>query len=132
MKLIDADMGDAELRILYDAWNLAMAPAEGREIAYVDKNMRIIKLMRSFLASMPEVETAKPTNEPLSLEELRQMDGEPVWCAGMQEWRIVYVDRENRLIRLYSVFNTVSADHIFRNDGRIYPSKPKEANHAEG
>lgn len=56
MKLVDADVGDAELRRLYDIWNLAMAPAEGREIAAVDKNMRMLKLMRSFLKSMPAVE----------------------------------------------------------------------------
>ena len=24
---------------------------------------------------------AQPTNEPLTLEQLREMDGEPVWCA---------------------------------------------------
>lgn len=53
MRLIDADVGDTELRRLYDVWNLAMAPAEGREISAIDKNMRILKLMRSFLASLP-------------------------------------------------------------------------------
>ena len=63
MRLVDADVGDAELRRLYDVWNLAMAPAEGREIAAVDKNMRMLTLMRSFLASLPTVST--PKNKPL-------------------------------------------------------------------
>jgi hypothetical protein len=59
VKLINADVGDAELRRLYDVWNLAMAPAEGREIAAVDKNMRLLKLMRSFLKSMPTVDAVQ-------------------------------------------------------------------------
>ena len=58
MKLVNADVGDAELRRLYDVWNLAMAPAEGHEIDVVDKNMRILNLMRSFLKSMPAVDAA--------------------------------------------------------------------------
>jgi hypothetical protein len=36
-----------------------MAPAEGREIAYVDKNMRMLTLMRSFLKSLPTVEAGQ-------------------------------------------------------------------------
>lgn len=63
-KYIDVDVGDAELRRLYDAWNLAMAPAEGREIAYVDKNMRILKLMQSFLKSMPTVDVVPAVKCP--------------------------------------------------------------------
>lgn len=40
--------------------------------------------------SAPEVE-AEPVqpNAPLTLEELREMDGEPVWCEKF-EWRICY------------------------------------------
>ena len=31
---------------------------------------------------------AEPANEPLTLEQLRQMDGEPVWCVEKQEWML--------------------------------------------
>lgn len=47
------------------------------------------------------VELLKKThepNEPLTLDELRQMDGEPVWCvdgSGNRCWGIVYVYGEN-------------------------------------
>lgn len=67
MRLVDADIGDAELRRLYDVWNLAMAPAEGREIAAIDKNMRMLKLMQSFLKSLPTADTAA-ANEQLETE----------------------------------------------------------------
>lgn len=65
-------------------------------------------------------------NEPLSLGELRQMDGQPVWCEHMKEWRIVIADHANRIIKLYSVFNTISAQHVINNDGGIYRRPPKE------
>lgn len=32
---------------------------------------------------------APPPNDPLTLEELREMDGEPVWNDTMQKWVIV-------------------------------------------
>lgn len=43
----------------------------------------------------PKVEAEK--NEPLTLDELRQMDGEPVWCQDKQRpalscWGVVYVN----------------------------------------
>ena len=50
---------------------------------------------------------AQPENEPLTLEELRQMDGEPVWTTGIGAnrnkcyWCLVMVERE-------SVFTVVS------------------------
>lgn len=31
-------------------------------------------------------------NEPLTIEELRQMNGQPVWCADLKEWGIVKMD----------------------------------------
>ena len=37
------------------------------------------------LRSMPEV------GEPLSLEQLKQMDGKPVWCEDVERWAIVSV-----------------------------------------
>ena len=64
-------------------------------------------------------------NKPLTLEELRQMEGQPVWVETMQEWRIVYIGVEND-VRLYSIFNTISAKHVLDNEGRIYARKPEE------
>lgn len=62
--------------------------------------------------------------KPLGLEELENMVGEPVWVDTMKQWRIVCIDCENN-VRLYSVFNTVSAKNVFNNGGRIYRYKPK-------
>lgn len=62
--------------------------------------------------------------KPLTLEGLRWMEGEPVWVETMQEWRIVCIGCEND-IRLYSIFNIISAKHVIDNDGRIYRYKPE-------
>lgn len=35
-----------------------------------------------------------PPNEPLTIEQLREMDGEPVWFDTIKRWGIVKVNRE--------------------------------------
>ncbi|MEG2383792.1 MAG: hypothetical protein RSB39_09415 [Oscillospiraceae bacterium] len=65
-------------------------------------------------------------NQPLTLEEVRGMDGEPVWIEPMQQWRIVAVDHGNEFVKLFTVFNTISAKSILNDDGRIYRRKPEE------
>ena len=38
--------------------------------------------------------TLTPPNEPLTIEELREMDGEPVWFNTIKRWGIVKVCRD--------------------------------------
>lgn len=38
--------------------------------------------------------TLAPPNEPLTLKQLREMDGEPVWFDTIKRWGIVKVNRE--------------------------------------
>ena len=47
--------------------------------------------------------TLTPPNEPLTLEELREMNEEPVWIQNLEEpaksqWRLLYWDREKYLV----------------------------------
>lgn len=39
-----------------------------------------------------EVKLDKPANNTLTLDELRDMDGEPVWCDWMNVWALAYID----------------------------------------
>ena len=53
-----------------------------------------------------------PTNEPLTIEELREMDGEPVWIVdvGPHKWYgpgWAIVDRDNCLVRTAKNWNPV-------------------------
>ena len=49
------------------------------------KDIDALKFALTALRSMPEA------GEPLSLEQLKQMDGKPVWCEDVERWAIVSV-----------------------------------------
>ena len=34
-----------------------------------------------------------PTNEPLTIEELREMDGEPVWAEDVKHWALIDIEK---------------------------------------
>ena len=56
--------------------------------------------------------TLTPPNEPLTLEQLREMDGEPVWIVdvGPHKWYgpgWAIVDRDNCLVRTVKNWNPV-------------------------
>ena len=36
--------------------------------------------------------TLTPQNEPLTIEQLREMDGEPVWCKELKSWALIYTE----------------------------------------
>ena len=36
--------------------------------------------------------TLTPPNEPLTMEQLREMDGEPVWCKELKSWALIYTE----------------------------------------
>lgn len=42
--------------------------------------------------------TITPPNEPLTLEQLREMDGEPVWFDTIKRWGIVKVCQDGTFI----------------------------------
>lgn len=54
-------------------------------------------------AEMENLAEAAQPNEPLTLEELREMNEEPVWIQNLEEpaksqWRLLYWDREKYLV----------------------------------
>ena len=51
----------------------------------------VSKMMREWVERQP---TLTPANETLTLEQLREMDGEPVWFDTIKRWGIVKVNRE--------------------------------------
>ena len=42
------------------------------------------------MASLPET---TPPNNPLTLDELRQMDGEPVWVEEVEHWALIDIEK---------------------------------------
>ena len=60
---------------------------------------------------------ASPPNDPLTLEELREMDGEPVWNDTMKQWAIVDT-HDRRTINVCGRWRPLS--------DRYYRRKPEE------
>ena len=45
------------------------------------------------MQSMPTVDYQKTPNEPLTLEPLREMDGEPVWVEDVKHWALIDIEK---------------------------------------
>lgn len=82
------------------------------------------------ICRMPTI--TPPPNDPLTLEELRQMDGEPVWLiwAGHPQtgWALVRVwsKPENVIYLTYNNGVTDIAEFVLNDGGEIYRYKPEE------
>lgn len=69
-------------------------------------------LLDQVLHDIQAMPTLTPPNEPLTLEQLREMDGEPVWIVdvGPHKWYghgWAIVDRDNCLVRTAKNWNPV-------------------------
>mgnify|MGYP001073318836 CR=1 FL=1 len=108
MKLIDADR--LKLELLH-------------ALRYVPTHIWYAVLR--YINDAPAVEP--PPNEPLTLEELRGMDGEPVWVTSAigerPEWYIVDVD-ENRLVNPWDGITLDGWDDGYPY--KAYRRKPEE------
>ena len=80
---IDADaLQELCNRRIQDTWNSRAAPVSWAA-AYAD--------FKDDIDSMP---TITPPNEPLTIEQLREMDGDPVWFDTIKRWGVVKVCRD--------------------------------------
>lgn len=73
----------------------------------------------------------EPPNAPLALEELREMDGEPVWVVQSgYESRWYLVDafwKAKNIIRIYAAHGPImAADLLLEDEARFYRRKPEE------
>ena len=72
----------------------------------------------------------QPENKPLTLDELKQMDGEPVWITGIEKWgvlgqRQVAGDWHNQRRVIGFAYGWEWFDDVLRGRS-AYRSKPKE------
>ena len=66
----------------------------------------------NLMVTQIDMPTLTPPNEPLTIEELREMDGDPVWIVdvGPHKWYgpgWAIVDRDNCLVRTVKNWNAV-------------------------
>lgn len=57
-------------------------------------NDQMAKAWQGAMQLLHDMPTLTPPNEALTLEQLRQMDGEPVWFDTIKRWGIVKVCRD--------------------------------------
>ena len=93
MRPIDADMlQELYNKRIFDTWNNETAPVSWAA-TYADFKDDIDSIL-----TIPQ-----PSNEPLTLEELWEMNEEPVWIQNLEEpaksqWRLLYWDRGKYLV----------------------------------
>lgn len=87
--------------------------------------------VQSAIANAPTI--APPPNDPLTLEELREMDGEPVWVVEINgyppHWGLVYWCRKNKRDIVYVTINngaSICAETSMTAGVKIYRRKPEE------
>ena len=78
------------------------------------------------IRSMP---TLTQPNEPLTLEQLREMDGEPVWVTPLGFWALVIAKPGERVKLICNDGEIVYADKEIELVGPVYRRPPEgEAN----
>ena len=81
------------------------------------------KEYHKLVASLLEKERSR--NEPLTLEQLRWMDGEPVWYGLLKKWALVSIrDAEVWLVTLWNEY-VIRADDC-ENTGTMVYRRPPE------
>lgn len=46
-----------------------------------------------FIRAINEMPTLAPPNEPLTIEQLREMDGKPVWVEEVKHWALIDIEK---------------------------------------
>lgn len=59
----------------------------------VKKDKVASELLEQVLYDIQHVPTLTPPNEPLTLEQLREMDGEPVWVEDVKHWALIDIEK---------------------------------------
>ena len=83
-RAIDGDKLVENLRLIATCWSIS---------PYVSKENHngAIDMLREVEREVKEMPTLTPQNEPLTLDELREMDGEPVWVDDKKTWALLQV-----------------------------------------
>ena len=81
---------------------MAVRPIDGNELYRIEKLLDTdivrqdkvaLNLLEQVLYDIQHVPTLTQQNEPLTLEQLREMDGEPVWVEDVKHWALIDIGK---------------------------------------
>ena len=76
----------------------------------------VSKMMREWVERQP---TLTPPNEPLTLDELREMDGEPVWVEEVEHWALIDIEKSGQWAGIpFAVWAENGANFTYNIEGR--------------
>lgn len=90
---------------------MAVRPIDGDELLGIERLLDTDVVRQSKTASwlldqvlhdIQAMPTLTPPNEPLTLDELREMDGQPVWIGDEKTWGILQVWDDNNVDAVFS------------------------------
>ncbi len=87
-----------------------------------DRANQVIDLFDA--APAVEAEPA-PSNDPLPLEQLREMDGEPVWCEHQKNYVFIACVKDEPYKQIWFFTNKGKWDTILFHHTRFYRRKPE-------
>ena len=76
------------VRAIDGTWNSFLLNLSYLTLRDFQENKAGLNTLKTAVESQP---TLTPPNEPLSIEQLREMNGEPVWFDTIKRWGIVIV-----------------------------------------
>ena len=121
-RAIDADaLQELCNRRIQNTWNSGTAPVSWAE-AYAD-----------FKDDIDSIPTLTPPNEPLTSDELRQMDGEPVYIAFLPDadgektafWALVAVDEWGEVYLMNNLGGSSAYEEAWADIEAIYRRPPE-------
>ena len=112
---------------------MAVRPIDGNELYRIEKLLDTdivrqdkvaLNLLEQVLYDIQHMPTLTPQNDPLTIEELREMDGEPVYDYLGQEWYVIqeYYDHELTMTDGTRFFDDDEIDEV---DKRFYRRPPE-------
>ena len=102
-----------------DFWDLCVVP-------YVDSNKPAMEFHEALGMAIVALRAQQELNDPLTLEELREMDGEPVYDWMGYEWFVVSEVADDGVIMTDGTVFDIDEDSVNSAVGRFYRRKPEE------
>ena len=81
---------------------MAIRPIDANELYRIEKLLDTdivrqdkvaLNLLEQVLYDIQHVPTLTQPNEPMTLEQLREMDGEPVWVEDVKHWALIDIEK---------------------------------------